>query len=86
MDIRRTRAIKQFFEWCDARQLEFADIEAISVATYITFQVGAQESTRSPAPTSSVVSSPRLDPGPSGNLGPMWMLMGISPSKDTGCY
>jgi integrase/recombinase XerD len=29
------RAVKQFFDWCDDRRLELADIEAISVATYI---------------------------------------------------
>jgi integrase/recombinase XerD len=29
------RAVKQFFDWCDERRLELADIEAISVATYI---------------------------------------------------
>jgi site-specific recombinase XerD len=29
------RAVKQFFDWCDDRQLGLADIEAISVATYI---------------------------------------------------
>jgi integrase/recombinase XerD len=29
------RAVKQFFEWCDERRLELADIEAITVATYM---------------------------------------------------
>jgi integrase/recombinase XerD len=29
------RAVKQFFDWCDDRRLELADIEAISVATYV---------------------------------------------------
>jgi integrase/recombinase XerD len=29
------RAVKQFFDWCDERRLELADIEAIGVATYI---------------------------------------------------
>jgi hypothetical protein len=28
-------AVKQFFEWCEERQLKLADIEAITVATYI---------------------------------------------------
>ena len=27
------RAVKQFFDWCDERLLELADIEAIAVAT-----------------------------------------------------
>jgi integrase/recombinase XerD len=26
------RAVKQFFDWCDERRLELADIEAITVA------------------------------------------------------
>ena len=29
------RAVKQFFDWCDERRLKLADIEAITVATYI---------------------------------------------------
>jgi site-specific recombinase XerD len=29
------RAVRQFFDWCDERRLKLADIEAISVATYI---------------------------------------------------
>ena len=29
------RAVKQFFDWCDERQLKLADIEAITIATYI---------------------------------------------------
>jgi site-specific recombinase XerD len=37
------RAVKQFFDWCDDRQLELADIEAISVATYIE-QLGTMAS------------------------------------------
>ncbi len=37
------RAVKQFFDWCDDRQLELADIEAISVATYIE-QLGTMTS------------------------------------------
>jgi hypothetical protein len=37
------RAVKQFFDWCDERRLKLADIEAISVATYIE-QLGAKAS------------------------------------------
>jgi hypothetical protein len=37
------RAVKQFFDWCDDRQLELADIEAITVATYIE-QLGTKAS------------------------------------------
>jgi integrase/recombinase XerD len=37
------RAVKQFFDWCDERQLQLADIEAISVATYIE-QLGTKAS------------------------------------------
>jgi hypothetical protein len=28
-----TRAVKPFFDWCDNRQLQLADVEAITVAT-----------------------------------------------------
>lgn len=34
---------KQFFDWCDQRRLELADIEAITVATYIE-QLGTKTS------------------------------------------
>jgi integrase/recombinase XerD len=37
------RAVKQFFDWCDERRLDLADIEAISVATYIE-QLGTKAS------------------------------------------
>ena len=37
------RAVKQFFDWCDERRLKLADIEAISVATYIE-QLGTNAS------------------------------------------
>jgi hypothetical protein len=37
------RAVKQFFDWCDERRLQLADIEAISVATYIE-QLGTRAS------------------------------------------
>ncbi|HKU28115.1 MAG TPA: tyrosine-type recombinase/integrase [Candidatus Sulfotelmatobacter sp.] len=37
------RAVKQFFDWCDDRRLELADIEAITVATYIE-QLGTKTS------------------------------------------
>ena len=37
------RAVKQFLDWCDDRRLGLADIEAISVATYIE-QLGARAS------------------------------------------
>jgi integrase/recombinase XerD len=37
------RAVKRFFDWCDDRRLELADIEAISVATYIE-QLGSKAS------------------------------------------
>jgi integrase/recombinase XerD len=37
------RAVKQFFDWCDERRLDLADIEAISVATYIE-QLGTRAS------------------------------------------
>jgi len=30
-----TRAVKQFFDWCDEHRLGLADIEAITLATYI---------------------------------------------------
>src|SRR6266446_10982138 len=29
------RAVKQFFDWCDQRKLELAEIEPLSVAAYI---------------------------------------------------
>jgi len=29
------RAVRQFFDWCDERRLELADIEAITLVTYI---------------------------------------------------
>jgi Phage integrase, N-terminal SAM-like domain len=38
-----TRAAKQFFDWCDQRRLKLAEIEAITVATYIE-HLGAQAS------------------------------------------
>jgi hypothetical protein len=31
----RTRAAKQFFDWCDGGRLKLEDFEAIPVATYI---------------------------------------------------
>src|SRR5215471_131150 len=34
-ELHYTRAVKQFFDWCDERRLELADIEAITLATYI---------------------------------------------------
>jgi hypothetical protein len=37
------RAVKQFFDRCDERRLQLADIEAISVATYIE-QLGTRAS------------------------------------------
>ena len=37
------RAVKQFFDWCDERRLQLADIEAICVATYIE-QLGTRAS------------------------------------------
>jgi integrase/recombinase XerD len=37
------RAVKQFFDWCDERRLQLADIEVISVATYIE-QLGTRAS------------------------------------------
>jgi integrase/recombinase XerD len=37
------RAVKQFFDWCEERQLGLADIEAISVATYVE-QLGTKAS------------------------------------------
>jgi site-specific recombinase XerD len=37
----RTRAVKQFFDWCDQRRLKLAEIKAITVATYIE-HFGAQ--------------------------------------------
>jgi integrase/recombinase XerD len=37
------RAVKQFFDWCDERRLKLAEIEAISVATYIE-QLGTKAS------------------------------------------
>ncbi|MGH7917937.1 MAG: site-specific integrase [Candidatus Binataceae bacterium] len=37
------RAVKQFFDWCEKRQLKLADIEAIMVAAYIE-QLGGEAS------------------------------------------
>ena len=37
------RAVKQVFDWCDERRLELADIEAITVVTYIV-QLGTKTS------------------------------------------
>jgi integrase/recombinase XerD len=37
------RAVKQFFDWCDERRLKLADIEAITVATYVE-QLGTKAS------------------------------------------
>jgi integrase/recombinase XerD len=37
------RAVKQFLDWCEDRRLELADIEAITVATYIE-QLGTKTS------------------------------------------
>jgi integrase/recombinase XerD len=37
------RAVKQFFDWCDRRKLELAEIEPLSVAAYIE-QLGAEAS------------------------------------------
>ena len=37
------RAVKQFFDWCDERRLKLADIEAITVATYVE-QLGTKTS------------------------------------------
>src|SRR5262249_2984206 len=37
------RAVKQFFDWCEERQLALADIDAISVATYVE-QLGTKAS------------------------------------------
>ncbi len=39
------RAVKQFFDWCDERRLKLAEIEAVSVATYIE-QLGTHASKR----------------------------------------
>src|SRR2546430_11669013 len=37
------RAVKQFFDWCDEHRLKLADIEAISMTTYIK-QLGTKAS------------------------------------------
>ncbi len=37
------RVVKQFFDWCDGRRLELAEIEAMTVAAYIE-QLGTDAS------------------------------------------
>ena len=39
----RMVAVKHFFDWCDEHRLQLADIEAITVATYIE-QLGTKTS------------------------------------------
>jgi site-specific recombinase XerD len=41
----RTAIFRHFFDWCDERRLELAEIEAIGVATYIK-QFGTKASNR----------------------------------------
>ena len=75
------RAVKQFFDWCDERRLELADIEAISVATYIE-QLGTK--TSKPTVKQHLAADHRRHPrGQPGGLG-AWTAVCGQTRQDSG--